>query len=52
MARRVKTDGPVENVNVELLARLELEAFADLFGDYNLKFGRDFDRVHRVAPNL
>jgi hypothetical protein len=35
----MKTDGSIENVNAELLAGLELEAFTDFFRDYDLKLG-------------
>jgi hypothetical protein len=38
-ARRMKANGPIQDVNVEILAWLELESFADFFGDYDLKFG-------------
>jgi hypothetical protein len=39
IARRVKTNGSIQSVDVELLAGLEPEAFADLLRDYDLEFG-------------
>jgi hypothetical protein len=39
VTRRVKPYGSIQSVDVELLARLELEAFSDLLGDYDLEFG-------------
>jgi hypothetical protein len=49
-ARSVKTDHIVQNVDMELLARFELEGFADLLGDDYLKFWGNFDGVHGDAP--
>jgi hypothetical protein len=39
VTRRVKPYGSIQSVDVELLAGLEIEAFADLLGDYDLEFG-------------
>jgi hypothetical protein len=39
VTRWVKPYGPIQSVDVELLARLEPEAFSDLLGDYDLEFG-------------
>jgi hypothetical protein len=36
-----EAQGAVERIHEELLSRLDLEFFAESFGDHDLKFGRD-----------
>src|SRR5882724_8875165 len=38
-ARPAEPNGPVQNVNVQLLARLELKFLADALGNNHLEFG-------------
>ncbi len=46
----MKANGPIQNVDVEILPWLELESFADFFGNYDLKFGRNLDSIHSISP--
>jgi hypothetical protein len=49
-ARFAETDGSFKDVDIQFLARLELEFFPYTFGNDHLKFGRNFDCIHRFHP--
>jgi hypothetical protein len=47
--RRAEPYGPVQNIEMQLSARLQLQLLPNLLGNDNLVFRRDLDDVHRIA---